>query len=72
MAASKVEVLEQIARGFALDLLDAMDEVESVDAVTIDVHNAHGLPSVGYTAWSNGHRVWCHNLVGDELPTREA
>lgn len=72
MAASKVEVLERLVRAMTLDLLDAISEVDSVDAVTIDVHNAHGLPSVGYTAWSNGHRVWCHNLVGDELPTREA
>lgn len=72
MAASKVETLEQLVRGMTLDLLDAINEVEGVDAVTIDVHNAHGLPSIEYSAWSNGHRVWYHNLVGDELPTREA
>lgn len=72
MAASKVEVLERLVRAMTLDLLDAISEVEGVDAVSIDVHNAHGLPSVGYTAWSNGHRVWCHNLVGDEIPDLEA
>lgn len=68
MAASKVEVLEQIARGYALDLLDAINEVETVGGVSIDVCDARGIQSVHCSAWSGARRVFDRHLVGDELP----
>lgn len=68
MAASKVEVLEQMAYGMAKDLLDAISEIETVDGVSIDACDARGIQSVHCSAWSGARCVFDRHLVGDELP----
>lgn len=67
--ASKVEALEGIARGMALDLLDAIGEVDSVGVVTIVANASNGVESITYMAMDEKCRtVFNHNLVGDEIP----
>lgn len=72
MAASKIETLQDTARGYALDLLEALMEVTRADTVSIVACARPGVPSIHCTIHSGGLAIWKFSLVGDELPDLEA
>lgn len=69
MAASRVEALEGIARGMALDLLEALSEVDSVGEVVVSASDRNDLVCIKYMAMDGMCRtVFNHFLIGDEVP----
>lgn len=65
-----MEALQELVRGTALDLLDALGEVERADTIAIVACDRDGMPSIHCTLQADGERVWTLSLVDDEVSSR--
>ena len=64
------EVVEEVARGMALDLLHMLMETDELDDVLVQANYTGGYPSVSWHGIRDGETVWRTHLVGErEVPT---
>lgn len=63
-----VEVVQEYARGIALDLIHMLAECDGLDVVSVTANLTGGYPSVSWHGIKGSSTIWFTRLAGEEVP----